>query len=436
MNCISYYTISDTCCHWAWGHVCARFVTVMLSKTEFAQQVTDAYGHLYDLVYLRTHPLIDILIPDHSLPRKEKAWQVHHLLLDVIGELEPDRQLPVLSRPWRRHRLMVMRYVKALEPDAVAEQLNIGRRHYYREHKIAVETVADILWDRHVVHRTTQQTPGSTGEQEPVNHLELLRLEAARIAQADRYACIEDVLTGVMPIIQERLRQRRLDFRPVLPQALPGVSIGQSLLRQMLLGMLGGLMECAEQAEIRLTAQVEGTTIHLALTVEPKEAIQPTQQADIEEHFATFTEMAALGRVNILPVRAGQCIVGFDVQLPTVERTILIVDDNEDVLELFQRYLSARHYRVVTARAATEALEKTHQIQPYAITLDLMMPGRDGWDLLQTLINQPDTRHIPVFVCSVLKQKELALSLGATAFLEKPVTEQMLLSVLDVLEKA
>jgi CheY-like chemotaxis protein len=64
-----------------------------------------------------------------------------------------------------------------------------------------------------------------------------------------------------------------------------------------------------------------------------------------------------------------------------------------------------------------------------------MMPKQDGWHVLQTLLNQPDTSRIPVIVCSVLKQKELALSLGATAFVEKPITEQALLSALDALEE-
>ena len=64
------------------------------------------------------------------------------------------------------------------------------------------------------------------------------------------------------------------------------------------------------------------------------------------------------------------------------------------------------------------------------------MPRQDGWDVLQVLLNQPETRHIPILVCSVLRQKELALSMGATAFLEKPVTEQVLLAALAALEGA
>jgi CheY-like chemotaxis protein len=112
-----------------------------------------------------------------------------------------------------------------------------------------------------------------------------------------------------------------------------------------------------------------------------------------------------------------------------------VVDDNEDVLELFRSYLSPHRYRVVTVRSARQALDLAREVQPYAITLDLMMPGQDGWDVLQTLLSQPDTRHIPVIVCTVLRQKELALSLGAAAFLAKPTTEAALLAALESLEE-
>ena len=126
----------------------------------------------------------------------------------------------------------------------------------------------------------------------------------------------------------------------------------------------------------------------------------------------------------------------FEIRLPTnAHRTVLVVDDNEDVLELFQRYLSPHQYRVVTAQTAEKALGLAVRLRPDTITLDLMMPEQDGWDLLQALLNRADTCHIPIIVCSVLKQKELALSLGATAFLKKPVTEQELLSTLRALEE-
>jgi CheY-like chemotaxis protein len=409
----------------------------MLSKTEFAELVTGAYSYLYDLVYLRTHPLVEMLVSDPSLRRKEKAWRLHHILLDVIEELDPGLQAPVFSREWRRHRLMVLHYVDGLDPQSVAGQLAISRRHYYRELKAAIEAIASILWDRYVAHPSTpQQMPQVVEEQASISRLELLRLEAARMGQANRYARVADVVGGVLPLLQEILHQRRLDVHLVRPEVLPGVSIDKGLLRQMLLGILGYLIEHAEQATIRLAVQSEKSAVCLSIRVEPPTAFRATGQAEVQKQLSVLEEMATLSEAHVLPVRTGQSIVGFDVQLPTSpQRTVLVVDDNEDVLELFRRYLSPHHYRVVTAQTAQDARNLASRLQPHAITLDLMMADQDGWDLLQVLLNQPDTRRIPIIVCSVLRQKELTLSLGATAFLEKPVTEQALLSALEALEE-
>jgi CheY-like chemotaxis protein len=412
----------------------------MLTETEFRDQVFDAYGHLYDLVYLRTHPLVDLLIPDPGLSSRDKAWHLHHILLDIVGELKPEPQVPVHSRQWRRHQLMVLRYVKALDPEVVADQLTVSRRHFYREHHIAIETIANILWDSYVVQPPEpSQMSLAVQDQASLDRLSLLRLEAARMAQVDRYARIDGVIQGVFPLLEEMWHQHELDVRLALQPSLPGISMDRESLRQLLLGMLGYLSEQAHQATIELGAQLEeldqGPTIRLSIRLQPSVVAQLTARPADEERLATFEEIATLNDALLTVLRAGPAVTGFDVALPIVEHTVLVVDDNKDLLELFSRYLASHHYRVVTAEDATQALKLARRLQPHAITLDLMMPHQDGWDVLQTLLNQSETQHIPVLVCSVLQQKELALSLGATAFLEKPVTEPVLLAALRTLEE-
>src|SRR5437868_9740050 len=105
----------------------------------YITQLAYAYEHISDLVYLRTHPLLDLLFRDSATSRKDQAWQLHHVLLDTIKELDPGPQAPAFSREWRRHRLMVLRYADGLTPQAVADQLAISRRHFYREHAMAIE---------------------------------------------------------------------------------------------------------------------------------------------------------------------------------------------------------------------------------------------------------------------------------------------------------
>jgi CheY-like chemotaxis protein len=410
----------------------------MLSKPDFVQQLTDAYEHLYDFAYLQTQPVLDVLVPLPEQGRKERAWQLHRLLLSVIEELDPGPRAPAFSHEWRRHRLMALRYLDGQPPQAVANELSISRRHFYREHEAALRAVADILWDRCASAPPAHGPPAPTSAaqaQPSADRLELLRLEAARLAQTKRYAPMDKVITGACSVLQDMARQRELTFGLELPEAIAGVQVDQSLLRQMLLGVLGLLIERARRGTLVLAARVEAGAVQLRVQVEPPAALQPMPEEALGERLSALEEMSRLGNVRLQPVQAGSSVVGFEARWPAAPaRTVLVVDDNQDVVELYRRYLDAHGYRVVTAHSAEAALELTRQAHPYAVTLDLMMPDQDGWDVLQTILNQPETRHIPMIVCSVLKQKELALSLGAAAFLEKPVSEQSLISTLEALE--
>jgi CheY-like chemotaxis protein len=252
------------------------------------------------------------------------------------------------------------------------------------------------------------------------------------------------------------LRERELDVDLQVPSSLPAVSAQQELLRQALLGMVGYLVERAEQATIRWAAQFEGSTVFLSITVVPPEAvwcttecgpkpydIVPGRESDRDgERLAELEEMATLSGCHILPVCHQDpmdqlsYIIDFEVQMPVARRTVLVIDDNQDVLKLFRGYLGVHRYRVATAQTAQDALDKARRLQPYAITLDLMMPEDDGWEVLQSLLANPETCDIPVIVCTVLKQRELALMLGASSYVEKPITERELLAALEALEQA
>ncbi|MCS7222848.1 MAG: response regulator [Anaerolineae bacterium] len=408
----------------------------MISRTEFANQLTTAYERLYDLVYLRTHPLADLFVPDPTLSRKDKAWRLHHLLIEVIEELDPGPHAPVFSREWRRHRLMVLRYIDGLDPQSVADQLAISRRHFYREHEAAIEAIASILWQRYVEQPSMGAQPRQAAR-EPTSpsRLELLRLEAARLNQANRYTSLSEVLQGAVQLVGEMARQKGVKVQMGLGESPPGVGMDRSLLRQLLLEALSYLVEHLASGEIQVSVTQNKDCVRLSLQGRGTRTPKPPAQAGEEEvRLKMLQELAEVQQAQIRFVASGQEITGFELELPNaLPRTILVVDDNADVLRLFQRYLSQHHYQVVTAQTSAEAIELAQKLQPYAITLDLMMPDQDGWDVLQTLTNQPQTRHIPIIVCTVLSARELALSLGAALFLEKPVTEQALLSALEAL---
>jgi CheY-like chemotaxis protein len=108
----------------------------------------------------------------------------------------------------------------------------------------------------------------------------------------------------------------------------------------------------------------------------------------------------------------------------------LVIDDQAGLSELIQRYAADRALEVLAASDALTGLKLAREIRPGAILLDLMMPGMDGWELLQRLRTTPDTADLPVVICSVINDPELAYSLGASYFLAKPITREALMVAL------
>jgi signal transduction histidine kinase/CheY-like chemotaxis protein len=116
---------------------------------------------------------------------------------------------------------------------------------------------------------------------------------------------------------------------------------------------------------------------------------------------------------------------------PGEERTVLVVDDDPNALDLLGRTLQRAGMRVVTASNGEEALRLARSLHPATITLDVMMPGMDGWEVLRELKDDPETRDIPVVMVTMTDDRELGYALGATEFLTKPVERGQLVQLLQ-----
>ena len=112
---------------------------------------------------------------------------------------------------------------------------------------------------------------------------------------------------------------------------------------------------------------------------------------------------------------------------------ILIIDDDLDTLKLVGVMLQRQGYEISAAADGRQGLAKAIAEKPDVILLDVMMPEMDGWELLQNLRTHPQTANIPVIVCSVFNDPELAYSLGASLFLPKPVSRDSVLTTLHQL---
>jgi len=111
--------------------------------------------------------------------------------------------------------------------------------------------------------------------------------------------------------------------------------------------------------------------------------------------------------------------------------TILVIDDDPVARELVRRFLQAEGFTVEIAASGEEGLQKAHTLHPAAITLDVMMPGMDGWAVLSMLKSSPDLCDIPVIMLSVIDERNMGYALGAAEYLTKPIDRTRLVSVLE-----
>lgn len=116
------------------------------------------------------------------------------------------------------------------------------------------------------------------------------------------------------------------------------------------------------------------------------------------------------------------------------KRTVLAIDDNPEAVDIIRKYLG-EDYRVIGLFSSENAVEKAKEIRPMAITLDIMMPRKDGWQVLRELKNDPETQDIPVIVLSIVDDQRLGFSLGAAEYIMKPVEKGVLLRKLKTLER-
>jgi CheY-like chemotaxis protein len=110
---------------------------------------------------------------------------------------------------------------------------------------------------------------------------------------------------------------------------------------------------------------------------------------------------------------------------------VLVIDDDPGVRDLMGRFLGKEGFRVVTASDGEEGLRRARELRPDAITVDVMMPGMDGWAVLTALKADPDVAEIPVIMLTIVDDRNLGYALGASDYLTKPIDRERLVAVLE-----
>jgi signal transduction histidine kinase/CheY-like chemotaxis protein/HAMP domain-containing protein len=110
---------------------------------------------------------------------------------------------------------------------------------------------------------------------------------------------------------------------------------------------------------------------------------------------------------------------------------VLCIDDDAEVIDLLRHYLIPEGYSVRGVGSPEDGIRLARELQPSVITLDIMMPDKDGWQVLRELKSNPASKDIPVIIHSIIENRPLALSLGAFDVIAKPSEPKKVLSVVE-----
>jgi CheY-like chemotaxis protein len=407
-----------------------------VSSQEMSQLVRNALAHLYDHASLQSHPLVSILGLDQNLDLMTRAQEVRRILLECIEALKPEGRNHGQVEAVRAYAILTYRYVDGLSMQEIADKLALSERQTYREHTKGVKAVAELMLDK--VHKngganvpSTSTVQDTTGDRLSMAQAEVERLRQQVNAETLN---LQEVLEGVLKMLAPLSEQTGIQVKLSSPKQWPPVVADRVMLRQAFLNLLSRALGTLVQGDlvIKASGQKRGLLINIceSTKVSRIETVTPAHpQPGLVGKTVAQALLEAQGGHLEIQNREGKWQA--QILLPTSSRmTILVVDDNADIVALFKRYLGGRNISVIGTTDGEQALPLATELQPQVITLDVMMPNQDGWEILQKLKSSPDTKQIPIIICSVLNEPHLALSMGANDTITKPVSRVKLLEVL------
>jgi PAS domain S-box-containing protein len=293
--------------------------------------------------------------------------------------------------------------------------------------------------------------------------LDLSKIEAGKMELALEELNIGDTINSVMSTAVGLVKDKPVKLVKEIAPNMPAVRADAMRIRQVLLNLVANAAKFTDEGTISIQATTHvnsaGAQEVLISIKDTGPGISPDDQTKLFQAFSQVDSSptrksggSGLGLSicqRLVELHDGQIgvhsAVGqgstFYFTLPVYhqtnvksasnEKVILCIDDDPQIISLYERYLKPQGYNVVPLVNPANAKDTIKRLKPYAITLDIMMPELDGWQVLADIKNDPDIRDVPVIVCSIVEEEERGFSLGASDYLVKPILEDDLLTSLN-----
>jgi len=284
--------------------------------------------------------------------------------------------------------------------------------------------------------------------------LDHAKIEAGKMELAFEKMDLSEIIKSVMSTTGGLIKDKPVRLVPDLQVDLPPVYVDGIRVRQVLINLFSNAAKFTDQGTITVRAVLQEFDTRSMVEVSVRDTGQGIAQADLSKLFQAFTQVdgsatrrtdgtglgLAISR-NLVELHGGtiwvESVVGEGTTffftlpvyqpapaLPHVEpgdnrRIILAIDDDARVIDLYRRYAEPHGYAVHGITNNLQAAESAQLLKPFVILLDVLMQERNGWQVLQELKQNNATQDFPVIICSILNEREKALSMGAADCLIK-----------------
>jgi PAS domain S-box-containing protein len=297
--------------------------------------------------------------------------------------------------------------------------------------------------------------------------LDLARIEAGKMELNFEEVHLSEMIHSVFSTAKGLVKEKQIQLVENVPSDMPTIRGDTMRVRQVLLNLISNAAKFTDEGSITVETRVQkapnGKLEALINVVDTGPGISPEGQERLFKAFSQVDGSATRksggsglglsicanlvqlhsGRIGVSSVEGSGSTFWFTMplfdqpveQIPQDKKVILAIDDDPQVISLYERYLTPQGYHVVALSEPGRAKERIKELKPYAVTLDIMMPNIDGWSVLMDLKSDPSTRDIPIIICSIVEQTDKGFNLGAADYLVKPILEDDLVHALDRLNR-
>lgn len=302
--------------------------------------------------------------------------------------------------------------------------------------------------------------------------LDLSKIDAGKMELQIEELSISDIINGAITNTSGLVKDKPIELIQKVPADLPMVKADEIRISQVVINLISNAIKFTEKGSITVEAAVSTTAENksemLITVTDTGMGIAPEDQAKLFQRFSQVDDSPTRktggtglglsicrslielhgGRIGLQSSEVGvgskffftlpmpDFIPGYDIaQLTHGENVILAIDDDPQVISLYDRFLKTQGFEVIPLTDPALAVQRAQELKPFAITLDVMMPQKDGWQVLAELKQNPETKDIPILICSILQEEEKGYNLGASEYLVKPFLQDDLINAIHRLNK-